>query len=174
MPSTLLIPLSLLLGSPVGSRVTCELGSEGGGLSLAGGGLLELRVATQVLERLAGVEVHAERLDVGGGERLKALCALGADAGSERADVAQVHLVALQHQLAHTHAQLGEHTYDGALGEHAVVFGDVIGEFVDVDDTRQLQVGVSLLRLFGLHGICLQSRAVLNLFHGFFRGFAAV
>ena len=158
----------LLLGRPVGSGLAFVLSLEGSGLGLARGGLLELGIAAEVLEGLAGVVVHAHRLDVLGRELLLRLGAFGGDGGSEGADFTQVHLIALQDQFAHAHAQLREDADDGALGEHAVVLGDVLGELVDVDDAGELQVGISLLSLFGLHGVGHHGRTVLNLLHTVF------
>ena len=158
---------SCLLGvlRPVGAGATFILGLEGCGLGLARGGLLELGVATQVIEALAGVVLHVHALDVRGREGVLCGRAFAGDAGSEGADSAQDHLVALQDELAHAHGELGEDADDGALGEHTVVLGDVLGQLVGVDDTGLLQVGIRLLGFLGMGGILHHPYAVLDFLH---------
>ena len=154
----------------IGFGQRCELGRLGSrlvglGLGLSGtcAGLLELRVAQQVVELRAELEVDAHGGDVGSGEVLHLRLALAADGGGEGADVAQLDLVALEDELAHAAAQVVEDADDGALAEHGVVLGHVVGQFVDCHDARQLQLAVGLGG--SLHGILHQRYAVLNFFH---------
>ena len=153
------------LGRPVGRGLAFVLGLESGSLGLARAGLLELGVAAQVLEGLADVEVDAHLTDVGGAELVARLGSGGADGGREGADVAELDLIALEDELAHAHGEFGEDAYDGALGEHGVVVGDMLGQFVDVYDAGKLEVGIGLLGLVGFLGVGLHSHAVLNFLH---------
>ena len=62
----LVIPFGLV--TPVGRCEAFVLGLEGSGLGLPGGCLLELRIASQVLEALSGLVVDIHVLDVVRGE----------------------------------------------------------------------------------------------------------
>ena len=60
---------------------------------------------------------------------------------------------------------LGDAPHDGALAEHAVVLGDVLCDFVDVDDAGELELAVGLLCLVGLLRVGLHGNGILNLLH---------
>ena len=159
-----LIAVVLVFG-PVGVGEAFVLGLEGCGLGLARGGLLELGVAAQVLEALAGLVVDIHVLDVLGGEVLLGEGALAGDAGGEGAEGTEDDLVALENELTHAYAELCEDADDGTLGEHAVVVGDVVGELFGAHEARELQVAVGLAGLFGVEGILHHGNTVLDFLH---------
>ena len=165
-PLRLSRPFLLGFGRPVGRGLALVLGLLSSGLCGAGDGALELSIAAQVLEAAAVGEVDVELLDVAGGELVLGLGTGGADAGGEGAEVSEVDLVALDEHLADALAHLYDDAYDGALGENAVVLGDVLGELIYVDVAGELKHCVGLLGLVGLLGVCAHTYAVLNLFHG--------
>ena len=140
----LIFPL-FFLRRPVGGGSTFLLSLECGTLGDAGGGLLELGVATQVLQGAALLEVHHQLGDVVAGEVLHAHGATALDVGGEGAELVEVDLVALEQEFADAGAQLAEDAEDGALAEHAVVLADVGGELAKADDAGELELGISLI-----------------------------
>jgi len=159
----LVVPFGFV--GPVGVGEAFVLCLEGCGLGLARGGLLEFRVAAQVLEALAGQVVDVHVLDVLGGEGVLGEGSLTGDAGGEGAEGTEDDLVALQDELTHAYAELCEDADDGALGEHAVVVGDVVGELLGAHEACELQVAVGLAGLFGVSGVLHHCDTVLDLFH---------
>lgn len=106
------------------------LGLEGGLLRQAAGHHVEAGLAHQVLEVLARREDDVHLLDVLGREFLHALRALAAQAHAKGTQLAQLNLVAVEQLLHQTLAHVRDDTLHRSPGEHAVVVGDVLGEFL--------------------------------------------
>ena len=99
------------------------------------------------------------------GAKVPRVRSLAGDAGGEGAEGTEDDLVALQDELTHAYAELGEDADDGTLGEDAVVVGDVVGELLGAHEARELQVAVGLAGLLGVHGILHHGDTVLDFLH---------
>ena len=117
---------------------------HGIGLCLAGGDEVEGCLLTEVFEVIAGTPAHVDGLDVLCGEYVGGDGSLRGEFGVEAAQRAEAHLVAAKQKLADTAGRVFEDTLDGARGERAVVFGDVLHELVEVEHLAHLCGAVGL------------------------------
>ena len=81
---------------------------DGVGLCEAGRNELEGGLVTEVLELLARFPADVHLLDVLGRELIDGACAFGLEFAVERAQVSELHLLALEHHLAEAGYGVGE------------------------------------------------------------------
>ena len=122
---------------------------DGFGLGLATGYEVELGDAAEVLELQAGSPADVHGLDLLGVELVGGVCAFASEFHTERAEVAQIDLVACQELFLETSDCISQDALHSALGEGRVVVGDVLAEVV------QIEALVNLSRSVGLGGVSL-------------------
>ena len=133
----------VLGGFQVYGGLTGLLCLKGGYLRQAAGHHVEAGLARQVLEILAGREDNVHLLDVLGREFLHALRALAAQAHAKGAQLAQLYLVAVEQLFHQALTHVRDDSFHRSPGEHAVVVGDVLGEFLQRPYLGHLVLGVS-------------------------------
>ena len=106
---------------------------DGVGLCLTAGHELELGFIAEVLEVGARRPTNIDFLDFRSVELVGGVGTFASEFHTEIPEVAQLDGVAVEHLLAEAMDGIGEHAFDGTLGEGRVVVGDVLAEIVEIE-----------------------------------------
>ena len=145
--------LILLQIVEVDGRLVALDGLECRSLYEARGDWLEGGVVDEVGEFLSWGEDDVDLLDVGGGELLESLGSGATDGESYGAESVEDDLVAVEDLFAQACCHVGEHSLDGALGEHGVVLCHVRDEVFGGEGLSDLGYAVGLWCFASVHGV---------------------
>ena len=119
---------------------------DGSGLDSTTCHEVELGLATQVLEISSRSEEQVHHLDVVGGKLLQRGSGVAADGDTEDAQLAKLHLVAIEQLLHEASAGVAHHALHRTTGKHPVVIRDVLHKLIEAHHLRHLVLGIRHLR----------------------------